>query len=233
MVHARIAGAKGLWLLHPSPEHQHIDDPPRIWIRKSQTKVKHSNKEGWHRSLRILDLVRFQRLTIPSNLNSQTILNMSSNGVPDDIFKTLMEECFKEEIEPFTKWTGPGVCEDLAKAIERAGKIMGSRQRRRVGADARLFNFALDDDDDNDDDDDDQNSEKVVGELIERNQTSGQPLSLYEQSRSQLLAGFNPIDCPSLREKLKSIVNLVISRKRDKYHIPIPQSAEAFIVPGG
>jgi RNA-dependent RNA polymerase len=39
-VQGRIAGAKGMWVLHPDPGHQVADGQPRIWICDSQNKNK-------------------------------------------------------------------------------------------------------------------------------------------------------------------------------------------------
>ena len=84
-------------------------------IRGSQLRIKLPAKESWDRSLRIFDLVRLPRLTVPSGLNMQTIMCMSYNGVKDKVFVNLMDEGLKKEIDPLTKWEGDKTCTLLAK----------------------------------------------------------------------------------------------------------------------
>ena len=243
-VQTRIAGAKGMWILHPDPEHHKLSDPPKIWIRKSQLKMKYDpDLKKWDRSQRVLDLVRFTRLSIPSSLNAQTIVNLSHNGVPDQVFEKMMKDNLDEVINPLLDWEGPGANVRLAKAVERTGRCMGSRLIRRAGADARLFNYKIEDDGDDEEDDDDELAaddiangvkweKRANGELVERDDISGAPLSLYESTRQMLLAGFSPLHQPVLRQKIESMVKLIIKTHQEKYHIPVKRSVEAFIVPG-
>ncbi|KAH8119803.1 RNA dependent RNA polymerase-domain-containing protein [Phellopilus nigrolimitatus] len=225
-VQGRIAGAKGLWLLHPDLQHRSLDEPPKIWVRDSQLKVKHVPTAQWERSHRIFDLVRIQRLTVPSSLYMQTIQNMSYNGVKDEVFVDLLEVGLKKEIDALTSWDGPNARTRLAKAVEDAGGVTGSRLSRLSGHDARMFGFIRDEkfgaivDDD----------EEEKG-LIERDFNSGQPISLYELVREMLQAGFTPLRNHFLREELKQIVKNVTNAYLEQYHIPIERSAEAFIVP--
>ncbi|EJD03544.1 uncharacterized protein FOMMEDRAFT_154620 [Fomitiporia mediterranea MF3/22] len=225
VVQGRIAGAKGLWILHPDPEHRKDDEPPKIWIRASQLKIKLGSKETWDRSLRIFDLVRLPRLTVPSSLNFQTIINMSYNGVKDKVFENLMETGLKKEIEALTKWDADNACLLLAKAVQEAGGIMGSRRSRGAGADARLHNYVPDEDEDA------EENKITSGGLVERDPISGCPLSLYESTYEMLRAGFTPLKCPVLREKLKNVLTQTVKAYQDNYHVPVPRSAEAFIAP--
>ncbi|KAL5494878.1 hypothetical protein ACEPAI_340 [Sanghuangporus weigelae] len=224
VVHGRIAGAKGLWLLHPSPEHRSDTEPPKIWIRRSQLKIKLPQTEDWDRALRIFDLVRLPRLTVPSGLNMQTIMNMAYNGVQDKVFVNLMDEGLKKEIEPLTKWDGDNACLLLARAVEEAGGVMASRRSRAAGGEARLYNFVRDEADDDDD------PGASVG-LVERDPISGCPATLYESAHDMLIAGFNPLQNLVLREKLKYILKEAIKSYMEKFHIPVISSAEAFIAP--
>ncbi|KAL5519334.1 hypothetical protein ACEPAH_1017 [Sanghuangporus vaninii] len=224
VVQGRIAGAKGLWVLHPSPKHRSDTEPPKIWIRRSQLKIKLPRKEDWERALRIFDLVRLPRLTVPSGLNMQTIMNMSHNGVQDKVFVNLMDEGLKKEIEPLTKWDGDNACLLLARAVEEAGGVMSSRRSRAAGGEARLYNFVRDEADDDDD------PGTNVG-LVERDPISGCPATLYESAYDMLIAGFNPLQNLVLREKLKYILKEAIKSYMEKFHIPVISSAEAFIAP--
>ncbi|KAL5519333.1 hypothetical protein ACEPAH_1016 [Sanghuangporus vaninii] len=222
----RIGGSKGLWLLHPAEEHRSPTEPPKIWVRQSQLKIVLPPKEKWHRSLRIFDLVRLPRLSVPSGLNEQTILNMSDNGIEDYVFADLMEAGLKAEIEPLTKWEGKNACILLAKAVEEAGRILAARRLRGASGEARLYSYVRDEDEEVDNDADNDSDL-----LVERDSVSGLPVSLYEHARDLLLSGFDPSQSPVLREKLKYIVKQSIKNRLEKLHIPIASSAEAFIVP--
>ncbi|TFY58923.1 hypothetical protein EVG20_g7977, partial [Dentipellis fragilis] len=54
-VQGRIAGAKGVWLLHPTDRLS--TEPPRIWIRDSQNKIKLPALDALDRAHLIFDLV--------------------------------------------------------------------------------------------------------------------------------------------------------------------------------
>ena len=202
-VQGRIAGAKGLWILHPDTVHQ--DGPPRIWIRKSQVKVKFPSQ--WDRSHLILDIVRFNRLTAPAGVNYQTIMNMSHNGVEDQAFERLMSAALERHIRPLMAWEGPSALLNLAKAVENAGGLMGSRLSRAAGSDARLYGYSRDERDDFEVDED-SNDDKT---LIIRDTHSGYPSSLYECVREFLQAGFSPLEHPLLRDKLYYVLTTVVN----------------------
>ena len=63
-VQGRVAGAKGMFMLHPYDRHPE----PRVWIRDSQNKIKLPKLERWHR---ILDLLKFaQPVSHPLQLSN-------------------------------------------------------------------------------------------------------------------------------------------------------------------
>ncbi|THH11616.1 hypothetical protein EW145_g546 [Phellinidium pouzarii] len=226
LVQGRIAGSKGLWQLHPDLQHRSLDEPPKIWIRDSQIKVKLPPTNEWERSQRIFDLVRIQRLTVPSSLYMQTIQNMSHNGVEDKVFEDLLEAGLKKEIGGLITWEGPNARIRLAKAVENAGGIIGSRLSRLAGSEARLYGYVRDEQEDDGD-----GEEDTVSGLIERDVLSGHPTRLYESTRELLQAGFSPLENALLRDNLKQIIKNVIDNCLEQYHIPVSLSAEAFIMP--
>ena len=201
-----------------------------IWIRDSQYKIKLGPPVGWDRSHRIFDLVRLQRLTVPSSLYMQTIMNMSYNGVEDKVFSKLLEDGLRREIDPLITWTGQHASARLAKAVENAGGLMGTRLGRLVGSEARVYNYIRDEDKQDDPDLSDDEGENK--KLIERHVLSGFPISLHESTRELLQAGFHPLTSSIVREKMKNIVKVVMDQYMEQYHITVPQSVEAFIVPG-
>ena len=65
-----------------------------------------------------------------------------------------------------------------------------------------------------------------------RDQTTGEPLTKHAVVLDLIQAGFNPLRLDLLHDKLKMIVTDVIESVIQDFHISIPMSAEAFIVPG-
>lgn len=123
-VQGRIAGAKGLWILHPD------DDSPefKIWIRDSQNKIKLSQL---HRSHRIFELVAAsQPSTSGIPVSRQSIVNLSFNGVPDDVLMAYLEKGLVKAIEPLVNWDRPKAALHLWYAINMTGSVARSRLAR-------------------------------------------------------------------------------------------------------
>ncbi|CAE6452141.1 unnamed protein product [Rhizoctonia solani] len=87
-IQARFGGSKGLFILHPSDRSP--DDPPRIYIRPSQVKVKlHPDRRRWCPSHRILDVLIRNTMSIGAQVTDQVIMNLSHNGVPTTTLNSL------------------------------------------------------------------------------------------------------------------------------------------------
>jgi len=122
-VQGRIAGAKGVWLLHPTD-----DSPePKIWIRESQNKIRYL---GLDRSRRIFELVAPSHPSNPVSISRQSIVNLSFNGVPDGILLSCVEKSLTEEIEPLLRWEHPQARLHLWNAINKNGNVSRSRLSR-------------------------------------------------------------------------------------------------------
>ena len=65
-----------------------------------------------------------------------------------------------------------------------------------------------------------------------RDPVTGVPLTKHAAVLDLIQAGFQPHKCPSLYDKLKLIVTEVIENIIQDFHITVPLSAEAFIIPG-
>ena len=126
-VQGRLAGAKGLWILDPSRDEDHL---PRIWIRDSQNKIKYHNYKD--KSLRIFELLCVSQPSPPISLSSQTILNLSFNGIPKETLITLLEKGIEDEVTPLTDWNKPMPC--LWDAIAKAGHVSNTRAQRYATA---------------------------------------------------------------------------------------------------
>jgi RNA-dependent RNA polymerase len=215
-VQGRVAGAKGLWILHP--EDRSPTEPPRVWIRKSQRKVKLPNMKKGSAHV-IFDLVQQStRITAPARLNYQFIVNLAENGVDHKVFQDLMHEGMHEDFTTLTQWDGPHAIPLLWNAVNKLGNVTRTHLQELAHGLARAIGLAnrremdlLDEDDEEDDQED---------------------TSLYQQVLELIQAGFDPKSSPYLYEKMRYVVRTAIDQYSKKYRIQVKQSAQAFIVPG-
>ncbi|KAF9236846.1 RNA dependent RNA polymerase-domain-containing protein [Melanogaster broomeanus] len=234
-VQGRVGGSKGMWLLHPDPPEQVADGPAKIWIRDSQTKIKLGKLDQLGRSQRIFDLLAPSRVTGPSRLSAQLLINLSHNGVPHRVLKELMALGLQDEIDQLVDWDQPHSMVAVWKAVERAGHVIMGRVRRQLAGQARALGLGQlrpqDDRVGDDDEEVDENEATLPLDTGGRKQHSGQPLTLHESVLELLQAGFHPLKLDLLFNKLESIISLVLDDYVEKFHIPVPESREAYIVP--
>lgn len=223
-IQGRLAGAKGMWLRHPTDR----DLRPKIWLRHSQIKVNIDFSEDGY--LFILDVVRVLSLKSPANLATQIINNLSHNGIPNCVFVKLMAEGLTTELAPFN-WMDPAGLLRLSLAIHDIGGVSTIRLRRDAAAYARLLGAEQ------------WSSEKSGEDLFDHTladsfssnstaDTSGYPDNKYERAIGLLEAGFTPHHLPLLRDDVKSILNDVVDNYVKRYRVPVPMSLTAFVVPG-
>lgn len=235
-VQGRIAGSKGMWVLHPSPLEQVSDGPAKIWIRPSQTKINLGSYSQLGKAQRTFDLLSPSRVTTPSRLSSQTLVNLSYNGISHEILKKLMALGLKEEIQPFMEWTQPQAMVLVWKAVERAGSVVKGRLRRLLAGQARALGLCqfhpLDEQGQEDEEEnDDLNYSHPLTDPGHK-KASGQPLTLHESVLELLQSGFHPLKLEYLFQKLELVITMVLDDYVEKFHIPIMESCEAYIVPG-
>ncbi|KAI0033844.1 RNA dependent RNA polymerase-domain-containing protein [Vararia minispora EC-137] len=229
-IQGRIAGSKGVWVLHP--EDKLITEPPRIWIRASQQKIALSDLAAPDaRCHRIFDLVQPSRVTTPARLSMQLILNMSHNGVPDDVFIKLLDASLREETTVFTDWSGPYAMPLLWAAVGRAGNIPAVRLQRLLptGA-ARAMGIASRFDME-------RTADGAAADVFDQSESqtdapSGRsgPDTLHETVMELIQAGFRPDESSYLHQKLRYVLDLVIQGVVGKYRIPVARSAEAYVI---
>ncbi|CAK5280827.1 unnamed protein product [Mycena citricolor] len=242
-VQGRIGGSKGLWTLHPS----NADAEPKIWIRASQRKIR---LEGSRREHRIFDLLRASHPPASEtreSLSEQSILCLSHNGVPDEVFVKLMLDGLAGSVEPLLDWT-PGSRAALWRAVEKSGNVSNSRLQRFAGSQSRVLglrgrdpeesvendetgesSLAVEDDDEKDDYDDD--NPRSLAE--DGRDLAGGPLSLHERTVELIQAGFSPREDEYLNTKLRWIVKNEIAAVVDRCRISLPAStaADGFVIP--
>ncbi|KAG2350150.1 hypothetical protein BDR05DRAFT_480 [Suillus weaverae] len=236
-VQGRIAGAKGMWVLHPDPEYQVADGLPKIWIRNSQNKINCGPLHKVDAAHRIFDLVAPSRVTGPSRLSRDTLVNLTHNDVPAGILKELMADGLHDEVRQLTEWNGPDSMLVVWRAVERAGRVVVCRLRRRIAGQARALGLGQlrpneelgDEIDDGDDVVLDQ--PPAASGPRSRNPHSGQPTSLHESVLELLQAGFHPLKLDPLFRKLQSVVTLILDDYVKNCHIPVKESLEAYIIP--
>ncbi|KIJ13767.1 hypothetical protein PAXINDRAFT_135617 [Paxillus involutus ATCC 200175] len=233
-IQGRIGGSKGMWLLHPDPLEQVADGPAKIWIRDSQTKIKFGDLHKLGPSQRIFDLLAPSRVTGPSRLSAQLLINLAHNGVPHQILKELMALGLKDEIHELTDWDQPHSMVAVWKGVEKAGHVIMGRVRRQLAGQARALGLGqLRPPDDQLGDDEEMDGPGVAQPLdtTSRKQYSGQPITLHESTLELLQASFHPLKLDLLFNKLESILTLVLDDYVEKFHIPVTESCEAYIIP--
>ncbi|KAF8273854.1 RNA dependent RNA polymerase-domain-containing protein [Lactarius quietus] len=219
-VQGRVAGSKGLWILHP--EHKSATDLPQIWIRDSQRKIRLPTlgKDSAHV---IFDLVaQSNNITFPSRLNKQLTVNLAENGVDAQVFQELLRGGLTEIFAALTQWDGAGAMPLLWSYVNNLGGVSRSRLQKVARGLARAIGLAKRFDMDREDaeDDDDDDSEVEV-----------EARSLHQTVLDLIQAGFHPQSSPYLHEKMRCVLKLAMNQFLKKYRIEVPQSAEAFIVP--
>lgn len=229
-VQGRLGGSKGVWLLHP--DHQIPNDsPPRVWIRDSQRKITHEtsprHNDGRSRAYFILDFVAPARLVFPSRLNKQTVVNLSSNGVPTSVFAKLLEAAVQQDFEDLVIWEGDEAMEFLMSNVMRIGGVAGARASRKAGTMARIQGLRGREIGDIQPS---QGSDTGFAEDLET--PSSPPQALAEKIYDMINAGFHPFQSELLYNLLREFIMKVIRGYVFECKIPIPESCEAFIVPG-
>jgi RNA-dependent RNA polymerase len=245
----RTVGSKGLLALatHDDPIFAEVE--PKILIAHSQQKIAlqkialHNNHlyTPFTRAQYMLNLVAPNKVTSPARLNMQAIMNLSHNGVPDSIFKDLLRTGLESHIRPLLTWDGTNAMTLLWKAVEGEGRVSGARVRRSVGGQSRAFGFGQRFSKDEEDDahipdgppeDIPENSYLDYDTISSRSAWTGEPITKAEQILEMLQAGFEPLKCPALAHRLETFISWTIEGCVREYHIPVPLSAEAWVIPG-
>ncbi|KDQ62864.1 hypothetical protein JAAARDRAFT_53096 [Jaapia argillacea MUCL 33604] len=228
-VQGRVAGSKGLWILHPELEHHDPTSPPRIWIRDSQRKIKLPPFETINRAHLIFDLLSPSRVTFPGRLSRQILLNLYNNGVPVSVFKPLLTAGIDSFMDGLTKWDGPHAALKLHSTVDKAGSVSYMNLQRMAAGASRALGFGRDKDENGVAENYDVDSDEELSPASVLGPDA--PESASAAALAMIAAGFHPKTCPVLYEKLKFIcANKVESFIKD-YHIEVPESAEAYVVP--
>lgn len=237
-VQGRIAGAKGVWLLHPTDG----SSEPKIWIRKSQNKIRYHLHLD--RSHRIFELVAPSHPSNPVSISRQSIVNLSFNGVPDEVLLSCVEKGLTEEIEPLLRWDHPQARLYLWSAINKNGNVSRSRLSRATVGISRALGLTRrmwkeDDYQEGTSDFDKSGRNEYSGGEYDSLDTgfmsdpwSIAPLGLHETALELLQAGFHPSTFKPLCNKIQYIMEKTIETYVKNFRIHLAESLEGFIVPG-
>ena len=244
-VQGRILGSKGVWMLHPTDRVP--DAEPKIWIRQSQMKINlvdpttfgPTSLASLHRAHRIFDLLMPSRSTVPARLSRLTIVNLEFNGVPANVMIKLMKDGLKQEVEALTQWNGASAMPLLWNAVNKAAGVSFQRLRRSAAGIQRALGLTRRRGEDDSDDEDtpevhptDSRTSNEAEEDHRANDVDMAPLSIAESILERVQSGFSPLQDRPLFNDLKALLTQVIKSFVKEYHIVVPESAEAFIVPG-
>ncbi|KAF9652372.1 hypothetical protein BDM02DRAFT_3183762 [Thelephora ganbajun] len=238
-VQCRIAGAKGLLLLHPDTSRSILSEP-EIYLRDSQRKITYPEL---HDSAHLtIDVLRTSHLTTPARLSYETIVNLAENGVPSDIFSGLLQLGVDGVLDGLFSWPKDPLPIDaishesmrmLHKNVNRAGAVTGAKLARLNISCARAKGYIWDYRQEEGDED-----AESLGDDLPRSTawwpdyTSGQPSSLEETVLALIEAGFHPLTEWILQEKLRQVINTALNRfSISKPKIPVAESCSAFVVP--
>ncbi|KZT73373.1 hypothetical protein DAEQUDRAFT_721969 [Daedalea quercina L-15889] len=221
-VQGRIAGSKGVWMLHPRDRSP--DATPKIWIRPSQQKIKHKTLHAAHR---IFELVAPPRVSAPSRLSRHTIMVLSHNCVRDEDIIALMAAGVDAEVRALSSFDDPHL---LRAAVAEVGRILPARLQRLASGSGRVLGLGRGWGQDEEDEEGDLEHGGPLS-VVDRNEHSGDPVKVHERAYEMLAAGFRPLENDILFRSLRDIVGYRIAELIREYHMTVPKSAEAFIVP--
>ncbi|KAJ3799108.1 RNA dependent RNA polymerase-domain-containing protein [Lentinula aff. detonsa] len=226
-IQCRVAGAKGMLLLHPSDD----SGEPRVFLRPSMNKIKYPN-QGLDRAQCIIDVLRSCHPRFRCKLSSETIINLAENGVPKSVFTGLLDQTLNLLVASLTTW---GTEEDMAElwmTLSHIGGVFAARSARRKSGLARVHGYSERDAQENDDEDGlDEADDEPNSTAWWNDEVSGQPSSLEETVMRLIDGGFTPETCPVMRDKLKRVLISQINNHVVNFRIEVPMSFTAFILP--
>ena len=219
---------------HPEHMSPQKGERPQIWIRPSQRKIFYPGNTS-DPALLTVNVLRRSHLTYPSALSTETIINLSENGVKSSTIISLIKDSVTQRIDNLTTWDGPDGLFRLWYHTMREGNVINSRRAREEVSKARAKGYVFEDSvtadyvDDEDEDD---------GGPVERStawwwdRVSGCPSSLEETAIALLDSGFHPDTCPILRAKQSEVAKKALKTGLTKYRVEVPMSCSAWAVPG-
>ena len=224
-----------------------------MWLRPSQVKIKYPALRASDPTFLTIDVCPLKNMKTPGRLTSETLINLTENGVPQDVFVKLLQEGLDEHVAGLINWEGEEAMLNLRCSVSHRARIIAVRKAREAAAKVDVTSEQYNESEMQDDEDSleemaeaqEQSSRwwwdevlDVFGCLLESltplclGQNSGCPSSLEETVMVFLDAGFTPQDCAVLREKLNRVVTNSINNYVLRYSIDVPMSCTALLIPG-
>ncbi|KAF9478503.1 hypothetical protein BDN70DRAFT_44221 [Pholiota conissans] len=234
-VQFRVAGCKGM-ILFADDERSTKDDVHRIWPHTSQIKIRYPQELLRDPAMLTIDVLRTSRMTTPSKISAEIIINLAENGVPHKVFVDLLKETIQEIVDGLTNWEGPDAMTKLWTNVERAGGVLSARRAREAVGEARARGYSNKSPEDielEDNDEDGEDSVDVAPRSVAwwADEISGCPSSLFDTAMSLVDSGFIPQQCPVLRQKLRMITANKVEARTQNIRFEVLQSCIAFAVP--
>ncbi|KLO18824.1 hypothetical protein SCHPADRAFT_993271 [Schizopora paradoxa] len=236
-VQVRFCGGKGLLCLDKdgkyNVENQH---EPSVGLRPSQVKINHQKDLiELDRTLRTVEVLRTSRMTYPARLSAEIIINLSENGVDDDVFKALMRLGLEEISSGLTCWDSdlPNAMCHLWTNVARSGGVITARLARLAAGESRARGYGDREDEDSDEEDEDDIDQAAFQKSTAwwADPISGCPSSLEETVLVLIDSGFKPHTCPVLAEKLKQVLKVALEKYVYRFKMIVPMSCEALVIP--
>ncbi|KAH8835992.1 RNA dependent RNA polymerase-domain-containing protein [Flagelloscypha sp. PMI_526] len=220
-VQGRIAGQKGLWILHPTDR----SDDPKIWCRRSQNKI---NLQTIHRGHCILEIIS---VSVPpaskhvSYLGIQPILNFAHNGVPIEILINLFCRGLETEAKRFFEWDD---LKFLWHVCDKAGGITAARLTKCLAeGKATANNWKRSEW--NVKEREKMDEKELKARMMDgmagdkgRKPHSKAPLSNFEKAFEFIQSGMKPHDNPELRKVLLRCAMKSMERNMQEVQIALP-----------
>ncbi|KAI6119808.1 RNA-dependent RNA polymerase, partial [Pisolithus croceorrhizus] len=202
-IQCRLAGAKGLLIIHPDSFTNNFD-APRVWLWPSQIKITYLNSSPMPKAWVTIDVLRSSHLCCPSCLSAEIIVNLADNGVPYEVFLGLIRENLDDIVDKLLAWDGPAAMLELWYHVAKAGGVVAARKAWEAAGEARMRGLSEKDEEDEDEDDLESFGDSPQSTAWWADELSGCPSSICETILVMLDAGFTPQDCPFLADKMKN-----------------------------
>ncbi|KDQ60341.1 hypothetical protein JAAARDRAFT_126352, partial [Jaapia argillacea MUCL 33604] len=230
-IQCRVMGAKGLLLCCPPTMEGSMDDEPRIWLRKSQVKIKYGDDNADPANF-IIDVLRKSHMTVQGRLSTETIMNLAQNNVPHKVLIDLMHDGIMNTAKSLTSCAGPDGDIQLWLNVARADGIFPARLARLVQGKARAMGYVFEVDDDGQEDEDGIDGVLGEGSVAWRpDEISGCPSTLGETAMGLLDSGFTPDSCHNLHDKLAAVRDKAVKSIVSRYQVHLTMCTTAWIVP--
>ncbi|EIN08814.1 hypothetical protein PUNSTDRAFT_44349 [Punctularia strigosozonata HHB-11173 SS5] len=236
VVQMRLAGSKGLLILHPGPE-AYACSQPQAWLRPSQVKIKYTEAQLENPSRRSLDILRLGHLRTPSRASTEVLIVWSDNGVPATAITAHLQRMLQELTNTLTDFDRPNAMRNLWYQIAKARSVLSQRRARYAAGEARAlglgsYDYVEEDDGDDGGDGDFDPAFHEQSAAWWPDEISGSPSTLEETVMALLDSGFTPA-CGVLASKLDNVIRSILMNfvKPPRFKIELPMSCTAFITP--